>query len=777
MKKSKAMAQRTCWILTLAGLLFISPSHYGARREMERSEKRPGAAITIRDQNGRPVANARPSAISQTFDVAVGPGGTRVFSPATLNIAVGDTVRWTWSSSLHSVTSGNGASCAFDSQFCSPNDTNCGAGVLSNAGDVYQHTFAQAGSYTYFCAAHCLNGMVGTITVAPVCTPPPLNMVSWWPGDGNAFDIQGSNNGTLINGVTFAPGMVGSAFSLNGSNQYISMGNPASLRLTGSITLDAWVNPNDFGEGELREIISKWGQNFTSCGPGTTADSFLFCLTKSGGVIRPRIFIHQSDLGEPSLVAGSTPAGVFSHVATTYNAINGFFALYVNGVEVASTTLSPLGLCTSDKDVFIGAEAVGPQRFFPGLIDEVEVFNRALMPSEIAAIYNAGSAGKCHTCTPPPSNMVAWFAGDGNARDIQGGNNGALVNGTTFATGKVGQAFSLDGVDDVIQVSNAPNLNFGPNSPITVDLWAYRTGTANVMHMIGKRVGCDPAQINYQMAFDDRNGPLMGFGGPSGQATVNRDLLLNTWTHLAGTFDGTTFRFYIDGVLVGSGSGTLGPTNTAPLEIGNSGACEQFGGLIDEVEVFNRALSATEIAAIANAGAAGKCKAPQPISAVSRKAHGGAGSFNIDLNPNGIPGVECRNSAGGAYQMIVQFASPVTASGATLLSGTGVVSGFSVSGAAATIDLTSVTNAQTLVVKLNSVSDGTLSGDVPVAMGVLVGDTNGDRFVNSGDSQQTRGRSGQTTDGTNFRSDVNADGLVNSGDSLAVRSRSGTFLP
>jgi len=88
-----------------------------------------------------------------------------------------------------------------------------------------------------------------------------------------------------------------------------------------------------------------------------------------------------------------------------------------------------------------------------------------------------------------------------------------------------------------------------------------------------------------------------------------------------------------------------------------------------------------------------------------------------------------------------------------------------------------VINAQTLVVKLTSVSDGTLSGDVPVAMGVLVGDTNGDRFVNSGDSLQTRGRSGQATDATNFRSDVNTDGFVNSGDSLAVRSRSGTFLP
>ena len=62
-------------------------------------------------------------------------------------------------------------------------------------------------------------------------------------------------------------------------------------------------------------------------------------------------------------------------------------------------------------------------------------------------------------------------------------------------------------------------------------------------------------------------------------------------------------------------------------------------------------------------------------------------------------------------------------------------------------------------------------------LGVLVGDTNGDGFVNAGDALQTRNRSGQATDATNFRSDVNADGFVNSGDTTAVRARSGTFLP
>jgi len=157
MKRSNAVARRICWLVVMAGVAIFSPSEFGAGRAA-------ATAITIVDQNGRLVANAPPSTISQIFDVTVGPNGMFQFSPSTVNISVGDTVRWTWASSNHSVTSGN--PCVADSQFCSPDDTNCGAGVLSNTGAVYQHTFTQAGTYSYFCALHCEYGMTGTINVA-----------------------------------------------------------------------------------------------------------------------------------------------------------------------------------------------------------------------------------------------------------------------------------------------------------------------------------------------------------------------------------------------------------------------------------------------------------------------------------------------------------------------------------------------------------------------------------------------------------------------------------
>ena len=129
-------------------------------------EKRAVPVVRIVDQHGRQVPNGRRLAGSQVFDVAVGPSGNKIrFVPDTLNISVGDTVRWTWGSDDHSVTSGT--PCTPDGQFCSPDNTNCDAGTLSNTGTVYEFTFTQPGSYSYFCALHCFAGMTGVINVAP----------------------------------------------------------------------------------------------------------------------------------------------------------------------------------------------------------------------------------------------------------------------------------------------------------------------------------------------------------------------------------------------------------------------------------------------------------------------------------------------------------------------------------------------------------------------------------------------------------------------------------
>jgi plastocyanin len=130
-------------------------------------QKKPAAApIRILDQNGQPAINGVPSATGTIVDVTVAPGGTRTFSPSTVNISVGDTVRWTWAASGHSVTSGDSPSCTADGQFCSPNNTNCSQCVTSNIGFVYEFTFAQAGNFSYHCCVHCALGMIGAVNVS-----------------------------------------------------------------------------------------------------------------------------------------------------------------------------------------------------------------------------------------------------------------------------------------------------------------------------------------------------------------------------------------------------------------------------------------------------------------------------------------------------------------------------------------------------------------------------------------------------------------------------------
>src|SRR5215475_5701104 len=105
-------------------------------------ENRPTAAIRIVDQYGRQARSGKPDVGSEIFNVTVGPVGNEFsFVPDIVNITVGDTVRWTWESDFHSVTSGT--SCTADGQFCSPDNMNCEAGSLNNKGVVYEFTFTQ----------------------------------------------------------------------------------------------------------------------------------------------------------------------------------------------------------------------------------------------------------------------------------------------------------------------------------------------------------------------------------------------------------------------------------------------------------------------------------------------------------------------------------------------------------------------------------------------------------------------------------------------------------
>jgi hypothetical protein len=164
-------------------------------------------------------------------------------------------------------------------------------------------------------------------------------------------------------------------------------------------------------------------------------------------------------------------------------------------------------------------------------------------------------------------------------------------------------------------------------------------------------------------------------------------------------------------------------------------------------------------------------------SAFSRKVHGGAGTFDIPLPLTGNVGVECR-SGGGTYQMIINFATSVTVGSASVTSGTGMVSSFSGSGTSQiTVNLSGVTDVQRITMTLHNVNNGTSTGDVPIPMGVLIGDVNGNASVNASDVALTKSKVGQAVDGTNFREDVNVNGTISSTDVALVKSDVGHALP
>jgi plastocyanin len=185
---------------TAIAILLSGPHFESSASEPARAKK---AAITIVDQYGRQVRSSSPSATSQTFDVTVGPGATRTFSPQTVNIVAGDTVHWTWASNNHNVVSGS--SCTVDSAFCSPTDTNCATSPLSSSGTEYSHTFSTPGTFSYFCSAHCFQGMTGSVIVAA-----PIAMIASVLRDNTGFVVSGQTNPNRTVTIQAAPNLVAS---------------------------------------------------------------------------------------------------------------------------------------------------------------------------------------------------------------------------------------------------------------------------------------------------------------------------------------------------------------------------------------------------------------------------------------------------------------------------------------------------------------------------------------------------------------------------------------
>ena len=166
-------------------------------------------------------------------------------------------------------------------------------------------------------------------------------------------------------------------------------------------------------------------------------------------------------------------------------------------------------------------------------------------------------------------------------------------------------------------------------------------------------------------------------------------------------------------------------------------------------------------------------------TAVSRKTHGAAGDFDIDLPLVGTPGVECR-SANPGHTLVFTFTNNVVSGGASVTSGTGSVSGSpTFAGNTMTVNLTGVTDAQTVGVTLSSVTDSfaQVLPSTVVNATFLLGDATGNATVNATDVSQVKLQSGALIGVGNFRSDLSANGSINAGDVSIAKSTSGHSVP
>jgi hypothetical protein len=237
----------------------------------------------------------------------------------------------------------------------------------------------------------------------PVCDPPPAGLVAWWPGDGNAIDVVGAQNGTPTNGATYLQGEVGEAFDFTNDHAGVLVGNPAALQLQ-TFTIETWIQRN--------------GASLVSDDPtanGGAAALFYFGsqgygmgMHNDGAISLTKIDVD--DVNDDADGARVTDTN-WHHVAVTK--AGNLVTFYIDGLGYPSVTYNSTFQFTSPAGIGVRGDNINANNndSFFGKIDEVSIYNRALGSNEIASIYAAGSAGKC---------LSAWLSiqSSGPAADI-----------------------------------------------------------------------------------------------------------------------------------------------------------------------------------------------------------------------------------------------------------------------------------------------------------------------------------------------------------------------
>ncbi|HKS36232.1 MAG TPA: LamG-like jellyroll fold domain-containing protein, partial [Verrucomicrobiae bacterium] len=442
-----------------------------------------------------------------------------------------------------------------------------------------------------------LNGMQiikKGVTPNPDCVTAPSGLVSWWQAESNAVDSVSGNNGTFGGNASVASGKVGLAFSFDGNGDGIHIGNPTNLQLQ-TLTIEGWVKRSSAtqitGTGIFGEIV------------GYGVSGYVFGFWSDG-----KLFLSKHGVDHVSSAHLITDTD-WHHLAVTKAGNKVVF--YIDGVaEPEQTYNTTFEFYT---DLRIGAVNDGFAASFLGLIDELSIYNRALAAAEVQSIYSAGASGKCSLPPPPPNGRaIAHWKFDetsGNiAEDSAGPFDGTLTpSGASFVPGGIsGGAISLNIVSNgFVNAGNVLGLTEGDFSVVS---WVKTSpeNTANRMVILSKHVG--GFANGYMFAFN----PSATYGLPGkawfsdsafpGQEVISTSTVADGgWHQIVVTYvAGANKSIYVDGVPVEASNASIPiAANPAPFLVGgvfeNGNAGSSFNGLIDDVQIYNYALTSGDV--------------------------------------------------------------------------------------------------------------------------------------------------------------------------------------
>lgn len=465
-------------------------------------------------------------------------------------------------------------------------------------------------------------------------------------GNANHGDWQGPHASTTMEGP------IGQAFRFATVSPVI-MTVSSPLDLNTNYTLSAWVNvPND---GARRAIIKRGS---SSASP--TLQQYRLEVNDSGLID----FTTADGTTGDEDTYGSVSPNIWHHILCVEDA--GSKRCYLDGVQSGSTQ-------TNNVSTYVGAETLqelgsdktltgSSPHAFTGGMDDARIYNRVLSLNEIQALYKLGNAGvRQDRTTQPPrlsdqnSGLVGHWTFDGNtlaqnAADSSGqGNTGYLLNfnATTTVSGKIGQALFFDGSNDEVQIPGGPTLS----ADATIAGWFYWDSTDSD---IASLVRDNTSANGWILAYGSSGTINFRAGGSNFNTGISTSTTKDRWAHYAFTKSGSTVAYYIDGVLVYTGSGASATASALPWHIMKNGtaAGQYLKGKADDVRIYTRPLSAAEIKQLYDVGATTKIGTTQaaPRLADANSGLGGHWTFDGKNMPNGLVKDSSKNGNNGSQK-------------------------------------------------------------------------------------------------------------------------------